>query len=293
MKLGASLWIAVAAASSLSSTSGFVPAPRHPHVVGNNIRKSCEQHAAHVWRTPPPLAATPNDLASLLTAFDTFDGTSVVDPVVVSGAFWSSMTTKIVSLIIGQLIATVIFSLVLSVAASQLSGILDRVSKGIVERIMGPPAPPLRQPPPEYSVSTTSTSTSSRGLAGMDLQKLGICLAIDVLGTSSELLPIVGELTDVIYAPLAATLLRSLYYGSNVVFLLEFGEEILPFTDVIPLATICWVVDTLAPASDIAKLLQLGNYRQGGRPTSVIDTTTTTTPRILESDKKRDDGSQR
>jgi hypothetical protein len=49
--------------------------------------------------------------------------------------------------------------------------------------------------------------------------------------------PILGELTDVVYAPIAATVLRNLY-GSNILFGLEFVEEILPFTDILPLATI-------------------------------------------------------
>ena len=51
--------------------------------------------------------------------------------------------------------------------------------------------------------------------------------------------------------------LRSLYGGSNVVFLLEFVEEILPFTDILPLATICWFIETFYYDSDIAKLLQI------------------------------------
>lgn len=54
---------------------------------------------------------------------------------------------------------------------------------------------------------------------------------------------VLGEVTDVVWAPIAALGLRNLY-GSNVVFALEFVEEILPFTDFIPLATVCWVVDS-------------------------------------------------
>ena len=68
--------------------------------------------------------------------------------------------------------------------------------------------------------------------------KLFQCLFIDFIGTSSEFLPFVGEITDIVWAPVAALLLRSLYPGSNVVFFLELAEEILPFTDILPLATI-------------------------------------------------------
>jgi hypothetical protein len=43
------------------------------------------------------------------------------------------------------------------------------------------------------------------------------------------------------------------------------AEEILPFTDVLPLATICWVVDTFLVDSELAKLLQLGIYRSDAK----------------------------
>lgn len=45
-----------------------------------------------------------------------------------------------------------------------------------------------------------------------------------------------------------------------MVFALEFIEEILPFTDILPLATICWVVETYYGDSDIAKTLQIGLF---------------------------------
>lgn len=93
-----------------------------------------------------------------------------------------------------------------------------------------------------------------------DIGKLMLCFIIDVLGTSSELIPFFGELTDLVYAPVAALALRSLFRGSNVVFALEFVEEILPFTDILPLATICWVVETYFGDSGVAKTLQIGIY---------------------------------
>ena len=202
-----------------------------------------------------------------------------MDPVVVSDVFWSSLGSKILSLVLGQILATIVFSVVISIAASQLSGVMDRVSKGIVERLLGPPPPKIRMPP---------ESSTNKPPQQIDLPKLAICLAIDVLGTSSELLPIIGELTDVIYAPIAATLLRNLYGGSNVVFLLEFGEEILPFTDILPLATICWVVDTFAPESGLARLLQLGDCRPGGQVASKYSDDIDTTSSFLGSGKEED-----
>lgn len=43
-------------------------------------------------------------------------------------------------------------------------------------------------------------------------------------------------------------------------FALEFVEEFLPFTDVLPLATICWIVETFFGDTSFAKSLQIGNY---------------------------------
>ena len=91
---------------------------------------------------------------------------------------------------------------------------------------------------------------------------------IDVIGTSSELLPVVGEVTDIVWAPIAAVILQKLY-NSNVLLVLEFTEEILPFTDILPLATLCWVVDTFFRESDVARLLGLGTY--GNDATRIID----------------------
>ena len=80
-----------------------------------------------------------------------------------------------------------------------------------------------------------------------------------------------GEVTDVVWAPIAALALRSLFDSSNVVLALEFVEEILPFTDVLPLATLCWVVETYYGDSNVARALRIGRY---GKEGVVIDVTT-------------------
>jgi len=75
------------------------------------------------------------------------------------------------------------------------------------------------------------------------------------------LVPIIGELTDILWAPIAASALRYMY-GSNVVFALEFTEEILPLVDVLPLATFCWVVETFFSDAEIARGLEIGQFRK-------------------------------
>ena len=166
-------------------------------------------------------------LPSFLTAFSIFPGSSVVDPVVVSNAFWDGITRQFVSLIIGNILAVIGFSFLTTYASDQMTSLSTFVS----EKVFGGTSnkgPGLRQPPPGYDGSYRVTP---------DFNKLALCIAIDVIGSSSGLIPLIGELTDFIWAPIAALSLRSLY-GSNVVFALEFAEEILLFTDILPLATI-------------------------------------------------------
>ena len=72
-------------------------------------------------------------------------------------------------------------------------------------------------------------------------RKLLASLAIDFLGNMSFALPGLGELADVMWAPVSATLLSELYgeKSPNVKYI-GLAEEILPFTDFIPTATLAW-----------------------------------------------------
>ena len=64
-------------------------------------------------------------------------------------------------------------------------------------------------------------------------------LAIDALGMSTYLIPALGEGFDLLLAPVIAGLIFTLHRTTfGAVF--GFVEEILPFTDIIPTATILW-----------------------------------------------------
>jgi hypothetical protein len=123
-------------------------------------------------------------------------------------------------------LAAVVFTVLASFFASQLSNIRDYIIGTF------------------FSSNDSGTSTKKDFIKAGDPRiksyydrpapefgKLLICLAIDFVGTSSELIPILGELSDVITAPIAATVLQNLFGGSKVVFFFEFAEEILPFTE--------------------------------------------------------------
>lgn len=73
--------------------------------------------------------------STILSVVETFDGNQIVDPVVVSGVFWSSLKAKFLSFIIGQLLATIAFGVVTTVAASQLSKFGDFISGTLGEAV--------------------------------------------------------------------------------------------------------------------------------------------------------------
>lgn len=223
------------------------------------------------------------DFPSLLSSFETFDGSTLpVDTVIVSNVFWASLKAKILTLIIGQFLASVVFSFLVYIFAAQFQSMLQALLQKLPSIFMSN-MEKIENDYKKYdrsasrsnvnrydNVSSTQNSqqqqqqqlnTQEAKDINIDIPKLFICLTIDTLGTSSEFIPFVGEITDLAYAPFASLLFKNyLFPGSNVVFALEFVEEILPFTDILPLATICWVVDTFFRDSDLAKLLQLGEF---------------------------------
>lgn len=68
---------------------------------------------------------------SLITAVETFDGSTIADPVVVSSVFWSSLSSKIISVVLGQVLATVVFAILSYLVSTQIEKIGDYVSKNI------------------------------------------------------------------------------------------------------------------------------------------------------------------
>jgi hypothetical protein len=196
---------------------------------------------------------------TLWTAVEFFDGSTIIDPVVVSNVFWSRLQANILSVILGQFLAAIVFSFLLSLAASQVTKILNYISELVTTTTTTGTStfetPNLRIPRNLRDDNRTDTT-----LIRPDFGKLIACLAIDAIGSSSILIPFIGDATDVLWAPTAGLLLRYLFNNSNILFILEFTEEILPLTDILPLATLCWLIDTFFRTSNLAKLLQLGEY---------------------------------
>ena len=91
-------------------------------------------------------------------------------------------------------------------------------------------------------------------IAASDWAKLPLCLALDVAGDASQALPILGEFTDLGFAPIEAGMLK-LLFQSDLIAGFGFLEEILPFTDVIPTFTISWCLANIWPTTPLARRL--------------------------------------
>ena len=66
------------------------------------------------------------------------------------------------------------------------------------------------------------------------------CILLDATGYLSYMLPLLGEWTDIVWAPLSAYLFYRMFGGKTgkIGGLFNIAEELLPFTDFIPTFTI-------------------------------------------------------
>lgn len=79
--------------------------------------------------------------------------------------------------------------------------------------------------------------------------KLLFCVLIDVVGDSSFFLPGIGELEDVVWAPMSSLALKVLF-DSNAIAVIDFIKEALPGTDFVPVATLSWAILYLLPSQN-------------------------------------------
>lgn len=76
------------------------------------------------------------------------------------------------------------------------------------------------------------------------LPPIALCIILDLIGCASFSIPLVGEFSDVVWAPISAFLFYKMFGGRFGMFgaALNFVEELFPFTDIIPSFTIAWVM---------------------------------------------------
>ena len=174
--------------------------------------------------------------------------TNPFDPTTINDTFWVSLQSNDTPTLLGQILALGALTLVASLLPRLLQQqAVDVTKKTVLSR--------------SYQHKQDNFPTEASGSLHFNVGKLLFCIVIDILGSASEVFPVFGELTDFAYAPIAAYVLRAIFGGSNVLFFFEFGEEIFPFTDIFPFATICWLAETFFPSSSVCQILQIGKYR--------------------------------
>ena len=73
---------------------------------------------------------------------------------------------------------------------------------------------------------------------------LALCVLLDIVGYASFSLPFIGELADLVWAPISGFLFYRMFGGKMGLFGggFAFLEELLPFTDFVPTFTIAWAL---------------------------------------------------
>lgn len=71
---------------------------------------------------------------------------------------------------------------------------------------------------------------------------LAFCLIMDLLGSATFLLPGLGEWFDILWAPISTMLFFNSFGGKvgRIGSIINFAEEMLPFTDFVPTFTIAY-----------------------------------------------------
>ena len=72
---------------------------------------------------------------------------------------------------------------------------------------------------------------------------LWFCILMDLIGYASYAIPVLGEFSDIIWAPISAIIFFICFRGWKGAFggIFNFFEELMPGLDFIPTFTIAWV----------------------------------------------------
>lgn len=85
--------------------------------------------------------------------------------------------------------------------------------------------------------------TDSKVLEDNKSRDLVLGLLFDAIGMMSFTVPLIGEFSDVIWAPVSGLLMAWMYKGraGKIGGIFSFLEELIPFTDIIPSFTLMWI----------------------------------------------------
>ncbi|CAM1347553.1 hypothetical protein [Tenacibaculum crassostreae] len=90
-------------------------------------------------------------------------------------------------------------------------------------------------------------------------QKLALSLLFDAIGYVSYLIPGIGELSDIIWAPASAYLMTKLYKGNKgkIAGAIAFIEEAMPGLDVVPTFTLMWLFTYVFSSKESKKTIEV------------------------------------
>lgn len=71
--------------------------------------------------------------------------------------------------------------------------------------------------------------------------KLAVSVITDGIGYFNLMIPILGQVMDLGWAPLSAAIVQYLY-NNRFLTLLNFAKTVLPFTDLLPITTVAWAL---------------------------------------------------
>jgi hypothetical protein len=76
------------------------------------------------------------------------------------------------------------------------------------------------------------------------LPNIALCILLDLIGMATYIFPALGEFADIVWAPVSGYIFFKLFGGrlGAIGSVLNFLEEIIPFTDIIPSFTIAWFI---------------------------------------------------
>lgn len=88
---------------------------------------------------------------------------------------------------------------------------------------------------------------------------LWVCVFMDLLGCISYTVPMLGEVSDVIWAPLSAIVFYRMFGGTLGTFgsLFNFMEELFPGLDFIPTFTLSWVLQRITLAWKVQQKVEV------------------------------------
>lgn len=85
------------------------------------------------------------------------------------------------------------------------------------------------------------------------------CILLDLMGYATYAIPFLGELGDIIWAPISSLIFMVIFGGWKGALggIGNFIEEILPGTDFIPSFTIMWFIQNMQKKKNTAKQIKL------------------------------------